>query len=72
MSSSNVSSSSSSPSTSSSTATTNQTYESSMDQLRSMLPNSTMEKMSDYDIVRSATDYIQTLINDTDTNRFSW
>lgn len=41
------------------------TYESSLDQLRSLLPNSDAKGMSDYDVVRSATDYIQTLMKDT-------
>ncbi|CAF1018965.1 unnamed protein product [Rotaria sordida] len=44
---------------------TNSTYESSLDQLRSLLPNSNAKGMSDYDVVRSATDYIQTLMKDT-------
>ncbi|CAF1059499.1 unnamed protein product [Adineta ricciae] len=44
---------------------TTSTYESSLDQLRSLLPNSDAKGMSDYDVVRSATDYIQTLMKDT-------
>ena len=52
---------------SSSTSTPNDTYESSLDQLRSLLPNSNAKGMSDYDVVRSATDYIQTLMEDTGT-----
>jgi hypothetical protein len=39
-----------------------------LDQLRSLLPNSNAKGMSDYDVVRSATDYIQTLMKDTGTN----
>ncbi|CAF2531488.1 unnamed protein product [Rotaria sp. Silwood2] len=45
----------------------NSTYESSLDQLRSLLPNSNAKGMSDYDVVRSATDYIQTLMKDSGT-----
>jgi hypothetical protein len=56
----------SSTNTSSSTSSTNNSYESSLDQLRSLLPNSNAQGMSDYDVVRSATDYIQTLIKDSD------
>ncbi len=52
---------------SSSTSNTNSTYESSLNQLRSLLPNSDAKAMSDFDVVRSATDYIQTLMNDTGT-----
>jgi len=58
---------SSSSSLSSSTSNTNNTYESSLDQLRSLLPNSNAKGMSDYDVVRSATDYIQTLMKDAGT-----
>ncbi|CAF3805450.1 unnamed protein product [Rotaria sordida] len=50
---------------SASNSNTNSTYESSLDQLRSLLPNSNAKGMSDYDVVRSATDYIQTLMKDT-------
>jgi len=57
----------SSSSSLSSTSNTNGTYESSLDQLRSLLPNSNAKGMSDYDVVRSATDYIQTLMKDTGT-----
>jgi len=57
----------SSTNTSSSTSNTNNTYESSLDQLRSLLPNSNAKGMSDYDVVRSATDYIQTLMKDSGT-----
>lgn len=52
----------------SSSLNTDRTYESSLDQLRSLLPNTDAKTMSDYDVVRSATDYIQTLIKDTNTN----
>lgn len=52
---------------SSSTTIPTNTYESSLDQLRSLLPNSNTKGMSDYDVVRSATDYIQTLIQDAHT-----
>jgi hypothetical protein len=55
-------------SSSSSTSNTDTTYESSLDQLRSLLPDSNAKGMSDYDVVRSATDYIQTLMKDTGTN----
>ncbi|CAF1211172.1 unnamed protein product [Adineta steineri] len=51
--------------TSSSTPNIGSTYESSLDQLRSLLPNSNAKGMSDYDVVRSATDYIQTLMQDS-------
>jgi hypothetical protein len=51
----------------SSTSNTNNTYESSLDQLRSLLPDSNAKGMSDYDVVRSATDYIQTLMKDSGT-----
>ncbi|CAF1337812.1 unnamed protein product [Adineta ricciae] len=49
----------------STSSNTTSTYESSLDQLRSLLPNSDAKGMSDYDVVRSATDYIQTLMKDT-------
>jgi len=44
-------------------------YESSMNQLRSLLPNNDSKSMSDYDVVRSATDYIQTLIQDSNQGK---
>lgn len=48
------------------TATTEQpSYESSIDQLRSLLPNDDKRIMSDYEVVRSATDYIQSLMDET-------
>ncbi len=58
------------PSSSSSSSTSNidPAYESSLDKLRSLLPNSDAKGMSDYDVVRSATDYIETLIKDTGTS----
>ena len=56
---------SSTDSSSSTTVNTDNAYESSLDQLRSLLPNSNAKGMSDYDVVRSATDYIQTLMKDT-------
>lgn len=59
--------SSTNPSTSSSNSIPNNTYETSLDQLRSLLPNSDAKGMSDYDVVRSATDYIQTLMKDSGT-----
>ncbi|CAF0862642.1 unnamed protein product [Rotaria sp. Silwood1] len=68
--SSNNSSVASSSSSSSSNSNTNSTYESSLDQLRSLLPNSNAKGMSDYDVVRSATDYIQTLMKDTGNVNF--
>jgi hypothetical protein len=59
-------------STNTSTSNTNNAYESSLDQLRSLLPNSNAKGMSDYDVVRSATDYIQTLMKDSGTDGTSW
>ena len=53
---------------SSSSANIDHTYESSLDQLRSLLPNTNGKTMSDYDVVRSATDYIQTLMKDKGTD----
>lgn len=64
MSSDNPSSSSSSSTT---TSNTDNSYESSLDQLRSLLPNSNAKGMSDYDVVRSAADYIQNLMKDSGT-----
>jgi len=40
-----------------------------MNQLRSLLPNNDSKSMSDYDVVRSATDYIQTLIQDSNQGK---
>lgn len=57
---------SSTDSSSSTTVNIDNAYESSLDQLRSLLPNSNAKGMSDYDVVRSATDYIQTLMKDTE------
>lgn len=65
--SSNNSSTSSSSSTTTNDSDAQSTYESSLDQLRSLLPNSNAKGMSDYDVVRSATDYIQTLMKDSGT-----
>ncbi|CAF2074961.1 unnamed protein product [Rotaria magnacalcarata] len=64
-------SSSSSSSTTATNSNTDSAYESSLDQLRSLLPNSNAKGMSDYDVVRSATDYIQTLMKDTGNSNSS-